>query len=171
MRMRKSIAVLLLFFGGIGGAQAGCGWIYGSVSVGGGPSSIDAVWACSDSMSSVSFGGAGFSTSGSSNYQFGSGANSSTAAFSIPAIPNNPTNQASANCDSDETSRYLHANGDISFEIARRRITQAPQLISGQFVRVKYDDGGTEMWSLGSVMSSSPANSPVPNTRKCTVQG
>lgn len=61
-------------------------------------------------------------------------------------VPDSPLNENEANCTSDMTSRRLHAMADIRHHQLARMAALQPSLRGP--VRVTYDDGGTEVWTI-----------------------
>lgn len=83
-------------------------------------------------------------------------------------LPNMPGNNNPATCHDDGDTRWLHANREVTLYNVAALAGSWDALQSGQLVKVKYDDGGSEIWEVGTTLSSSPVmNVPVPNSLKC----
>lgn len=83
-------------------------------------------------------------------------------------IPDNPLNNEPAVCTSDELTRWLHATKDVAAYNAQRIATAQGPLATGALVRVTYDDGGSEVWTVASSYSSSPlVQAPMGGSLKC----
>lgn len=80
-------------------------------------------------------------------------------------IPDNSTNEWTAYCTSDVDDRRSHANRDVAL-LNASRVGQGP--VKG-FVKVTYNDGGTEVWPIMIPAASSPIAlaDPVPNSLEC----
>lgn len=84
-------------------------------------------------------------------------------------VPDNPANPEYATCTADEQSRFHHANRDVGPYAAARFLARRP-LRPGQFVRVTYNDGGTEVWqAVGGAPAGTVAvfEPPMAGTLRC----
>lgn len=88
--------------------------------------------------------------------------------FIAERIIDNATDAVYADCDSDTTTRWQHANRDTAISQVASLATGQGLLRTNQIVRVTYDDGSSEAWKVTAPTSSSPLfDVPVPNSLIC----
>lgn len=88
----------------------------------------------------------------------------------VKSIPDDPNNNEPSTCASDEFTRWLHATKDVLAYNAM--LPPDSKLQSGQMVRVTYDGGGSEVWTVVLPNTSSPlSQTPKGGSLKCPTQG
>lgn len=73
-------------------------------------------------------------------------------------IPDAINNDEPATCQSDETTRWLHAMRDVQEYNYFKLLTLQAPLPAGTLIRITYDDGGSEVWTAGYYASSVPVD-------------
>ncbi|WP_448674071.1 hypothetical protein [Pseudoxanthomonas mexicana] len=116
-----------------------------------------------DGVTCVESGGG--SSYGDPYYGGGTGGGS---IISVTKAVNPSNNPNRATCRSAEVDREAHAQHDAKLTQSARIALGQGLLRSGALIKITYDDGGTEIWTISNPMFTSPLSGvPVPGSLKC----